>query len=341
MTHILVTGAAGFIGNNFVDLILAEREDVTRVTGIDKLGYSGDVRNLEKALTDDRFSFVEGDVSDERLIHQIVAGVDEIAHFAAESMVDRSVLNPRGFLESNVLGTGAVLEAARQHQVRRFLQISTPEVYGERLSDAADERDGFLPRNVYAGSKAAAEMIASAYLRSFKVPVVITRGAVAIGPRQHPEKVTPRWITAALTGQNLPVYGDGSAIRDFIYVEDLNRANELALRSGEVGTAYNVVSRDEMTLKELAYQVLDHLGKPHSMAEFTVDRVAHDYNYKMDDRRIRELGWKPRWSAREALAATVEWYRANEDWWRPKIESAEFKDYLAASMKARTAAAAK
>jgi dTDP-glucose 4,6-dehydratase len=339
MTHILVTGAAGFIGSSFVDVVLAERDDVTRVTGVDKLGYAGDERNLEIALKDDRFRFVAGDVSDERLADQLTADADEVAHFAAESMVDRSVLSPRVFLQSNVLGTGAMLEAARHRQVKRFLQISTPEVYGQRLSDAADEREPFLPRNVYAGSKAAAEMIASAYLRSFHVPVVITRGAVAIGPRQHPEKVTPRWITAALTDQKLPVYGDGSAVRDFIHVEDLNRANALVLRSGEPGTAYNVLTGEEMVLKDLAYFILDRLGKPRSMAEFTVDRVAHDYNYKMDDRRIRALGWQPRRSLRDALAETIDWYQAHEAWWRPKVESAEFKDYLAASVAARTASA--
>lgn len=337
MTHILVTGAAGFIGSNFVDLVLAERDDVTRVTGVDKLGYAGDERNLAKALTDDRFRFVAGDVSDEKLATSLVAEADEVAHFAAESMVDRSVLNPRVFLESNVLGTGALLEAARWRGVKRFLYISTPEVYGERRTDRADEQDALLPRNVYAASKAAAEMIASAYFRSFRVPIVMTRGAVAIGPRQHPEKVTPRWITAALTNQPLPIYGDGSAVRDLIHVEDLNRANSLVLRSGEIGTAYNVLTGDELQLKELAYLILDRLTKPRCLAEFTPDRVAHDYNYMMDDSRIRALGWRPRRTAQEAVIETIDWYVANEAWWRPKIESAEFRSYVDASLRARLA----
>ena len=339
MTHILITGAAGFIGSSFVDLTLAEREDVTRVTGIDKLGYAGDVRNLEAALRDDRFRFVEGDVSDEGLAYSLTAEAHEVAHFAAESMVDRSVLNPRVFLESNILGTGAMLEGARQNGVRRFLHISTPEVYGQRVSEAADERDSFLPRNIYAGSKAAAEMIASAYFHSFQIPVVITRGAVAIGPRQHPEKVAPRWITAALSNEPLPIYGDGSAIRELIHVEDLNRANALVLRKGEPYTAYNVVSGSEMSMRDLAYFVLDYVGRPRSLVEFTADRVAHDYNYKMDGARIRALGWEPRRSIEEALRETIDWYCANEDWWRPKVESEDFRSYVANSLKVRTASA--
>ncbi|MFE6926296.1 dTDP-glucose 4,6-dehydratase [Nocardia sp. NPDC057663] len=341
MTHILVTGAAGFIGSNFVDLVLAERPDVTAVTGVDKLGYAGDRRNVDAALRDDRFRFVEGDISNEELAMKLTAEADEVAHFAAESMVDRSVLNPRAFLESNVLGTGALLQGSRMNGIKRFLQISTPEVYGERMGAPAAEREALFPRNIYAGSKAAAEMLCSAYLQSFKVPIVFTRGSVAIGPRQHPEKVTPRWITAALQDSPLPVYGDGSAVRDFIHVDDLNRANSLVLQMGVVGTAYNVISRNESSLKDLAHRILDHLEKPRSLAEFTVDRVAHDYNYKMDDSGIRALGWKPTRTHDEAVADTIDWYRSNASWWQPKVASQEFNEYLAASSAARSEFAAR
>jgi dTDP-glucose 4,6-dehydratase len=335
VTHILVTGAAGFIGSNFVDLILAERADVTAVTGVDKLGYAGDQRNLESACRDPRFRFVVGDICDTALAAKLCQDADEVAHFAAESMVDRSVLHPRQFLESNVLGTGAMLQGARDHNVRRFLHISTPEVYGQRVGSAALENDAFAPRNVYAASKAAAEMVVSAYLHSFRVPVVVTRGSTAIGPRQHPEKVTPRLVISALRGEPLPVYGDGGARRDFIHVADLNRANETVLRKGQPGQAYNVTTGEEMTIRDLAYSIVDLLGRSRDLVSFTADRVAHDMHYRMDSTRLRALGWSQRLPLRAAVADTVDWYRDNRDWWAPKIDSADFQQYLERSAHSR------
>jgi dTDP-glucose 4,6-dehydratase len=258
-----------------------------------------------------------------------------VAHFAAESMVDRSVLDPQTFLDVNVLGTGSVLEAARDARVRRFLHISTPEVYGQRVETAARESDAFAPRNVYAASKAAAEMVVSAYVHSFRVPILITRGSSAIGPRQHPEKVTPRLITSALQNQSLPVYGDGSAVRDFVHVSDLNRANDLVLRRGEVGTAYNVATGEARTIRDLAYGIVDRLGKPRSLVAFTDDRVAHDRHYWMDSSRLTSLGWSPQYTFEPALDDTVRWYAGHRAWWLAKVESPDFQRYLSRSAEAR------
>jgi dTDP-glucose 4,6-dehydratase len=318
-----------------VDLLLAERRDVETVTGIDKLGYAGDIRNLADALVDDRFRFVEGDILDNRLVTSLMRDADEVAHFAAESMVDRSVLDPQSFLNANVLGTGSVLQAARDTCVRRFLHISTPEVYGQRMETAAHEGDAFVPRNVYAASKAAAEMVVSAYVHTFGVPVVITRGSSAIGPRQHPEKVTPRLITSALQDQPLPVYGDGSALRDFVHVSDLNRANDLVLQRGEVGLAYNVATGEVRTIRDLALGIIDRLAKPRSLVAFTDDRVAHDRHYWMSGSRLAALGWSPRYNFEQALDDTVRWYSDNRDWWLGKVESADFQGYLVRSADAR------
>lgn len=340
MTRVLVTGAAGFIGSGFVDLLLADRADVVAVTGVDRLGYAGDIQNLTSALADDRFRFVEGDIRDTRLVTTLIGEADEVAHFAAESMVDRSVLDPRTFLDVNVLGTGSVLEAARDARVRRLLHISTPEVYGQRVETAAQEGDAFAPRNVYAASKAAAEMIVSAYVHSFRLPVVITRGSSAIGPRQHPEKVTPRLITSTLLDQPLPVYGDGSALRDFVHVSDLNRANDLVLRMGNVGTAYNVATGEVRTIRDLAYGIVDRLGKPRSLVAFTDDRVAHDRHYWMDSARLRKLGWSPLYTFEAALDDTVQWYADHHAWWLAKVESSDFQSYLSRSAQARAQYAA-
>lgn len=326
MTTVLVTGCAGFIGSNYVDLVLRTDPDV-RLIGLDVLNYRGRRENVAAALETGRFEFVHGDICDEPLVTDLMSRVDHVVNFAAESFVDRSVLDHRPFVQSNVVGVDVLLRAARKAQVRRFLQISTPEVYGERLTDAADEQDALRPRNPYAGCKAAAEMLCQAHLHSFGTPVVFTRGANAVGPKQHIENVVPLFITNALSGDRLPLYGSGAAVRDWTHVDDLNAANHLVLMRGEVGAAYNIAARNERSLVDLAEAVLGALGlDPADRLEFIGDRPAHDYRYHLATDALRALGWQPRHSFDDTIATTVDWYQANDGWWRDVKESKQHRD---------------
>lgn len=319
MKKILVTGAAGFIGSDFVDLILEAHPDA-HVVALDKLGYAGDVRNLEGALESGRVEFVHGDVVDPVVADRVVQGVDYVAHFAAESSVDRSVHDPMTFVRSNVEGTCNLLRALRAaRSLERVLYVSTPEVYGQRLDDPAGETDGFYPRNVYAASKAGAEMVCRAFIASFGMPLVFTRGAVAMGPRQYPEKAVSLWSVNAILGIDLPVFGDGTAVRDFVHVRDLNRANELVLRTGVVGEAYNVTAF-ERSIGQLADAILARVpGTTSRPRQTPSDRPGHDYRYHMDGSKMRALGWEPTLDFEEALDHTVDWYKSNGSWWAEKI----------------------
>ncbi|MGV9975322.1 dTDP-glucose 4,6-dehydratase [Nocardia beijingensis] len=326
MKKILVTGCAGFIGSNYVDHVLRTDPD-SELIGLDVLNYRGRRENIAGALASGRFEFFEGDICDEEIVAELIGRVDHVVNFAAESFVDRSVLDHRPFVQSNIVGVDVLLRAAGKAKVKRFLQISTPEVYGERLTDAADEYDALKPRNPYAGCKAAAEMVCRAHLHSFGVPVVFTRGANAVGPKQHIENVVPLFITSLLSGERLPVYGAGTAVRDWTHVDDLNAANHLVLTSGEVGSAYNIAARNDRSLVELARSILGVLGMdPEGYLEFIGDRPAHDYRYYLATDRLRALGWEPRHSFDETITTTVDWYRSNEDWWKSVKDSKQYED---------------
>lgn len=334
-TKILVTGAAGFIGSNFVRASLEQWPD-RKIVALDKLGYAGNTANFDGLSNAGNMEFVEGDVSDEDLMRSLVKDVDGIVHFAAESMVDRSVIDGRPFAMSNVVGTYTLYDAVRHHgSVSKILHISTPEVYGERMGDAAIENATFRPRNLYAATKAGGEMLAYAYQASFGLPIVFTRGSNAIGPRQHIEKVLPLWITRAIQGQSLTVYGDGGAVRDWIDVRDMNSANDLVLREAAPGEAYNIVSGDERSLKELAEGVLTRVGAPTSLIEYVGERPAHDHRYHMAIDKLSALGWSPQYSFEQTLDDTVSWYVENQDWWQPIQDSAEYQDYLATNLRAK------
>jgi dTDP-glucose 4,6-dehydratase len=307
-THLLITGGAGFIGSAFVHRAVREHPEWT-ITVLDKLTYAGSLDNL--AAVRDRITFRHADVADPAAVRAAMAGVDAVVHFAAESHVDRSLQDPRPFVRTNVEGTLVLLEAARLAGVRRFLQVSTDEVYGDLAGTdrQSREEDPFRPRSPYAASKAAAEHFVMSYHTSFGLDAVITRGSNTYGPRQYPEKIIPLFITRALADNTLPVYGDGSAVRDYLFVDDHAAGIDLILHQGIAGQAYNLGAREERSGLEVAHRLLDLLDKPHSLLTFVADRPGHDYRYSIDPMRAEALGWEREWTFDAGLAATVAWYR--------------------------------
>ena len=325
LRRLLVAGAAGFIGSNFVRHLRRERPEI-EITVLDKLTYAGNLANLAGLDSDDRYRFVRGDVCDRDLVDSLARGVDAIVNFAAETHVDRSLMDPYAFIETDVRGTAVLCEAARNHGHEVFLLISTDEVYGDVRGGRSRESDPFRPRSPYSASKAAAEHIAHAYAESFGLPLLVTRASNNYGPNQYPEKLVPVLITNAIDGMRLPLYNDGSAVRDFLFVEDNCRAVEMVLFEAPAGAVYNVGTGVETTGLSVAEAVLDIMGKPRDLIEFVADRPGHDYRYALDVSRITELGWEPRVSFAEGLERTVGWYRAHEEWWRP-LKSGEYWEY--------------
>ncbi|AQL43316.1 dTDP-glucose 4,6-dehydratase [Halorientalis sp. IM1011] len=304
---VLVTGGAGFIGSNFVRYLLSETDHA--VTTVDILTYAGSKNNLDGTLDDPRHTFVEADVRDEGAMSELVANADAVVHFAAESHVDRSIANATLFASTNVVGTQVLLEAAIDTDLEMFLQVSTDEVYGEILEGEFGESDPLEPRNPYAATKAGADLLVQSYATTHGLPVAITRSSNNFGPRQHPEKLIPKLITKAAAGESLPIYGDGSNVREWIYVEDNCRALTRVLEDGEPGEIYNVGSGIERSNLEVARAVVDAVGASEELIEFVEDRAGHDQRYALDSSKIWALGWEPRWSFDEGLERTVEYYR--------------------------------
>jgi dTDP-glucose 4,6-dehydratase len=339
--HILVTGGAGFIGSCFVREILA-RDDGTRITVLDKLTYAGNEANLDPVREDarqvHRLAFVRGDIADASVVGPLVAEADAVVNFAAESHVDRSILDPEAFLVTGVIGVHVLLEACRREAARaaagereaapRFLQVSTDEVYGSVASGHSLETDVLAPRSPYSAAKAAGELLARSYFVTYGTDVVITRGSNTYGPYQHPEKLIPLFVTNALDDKPLPLYGDGRQRRDWLYVEDHALAIEHVLRHGDSGEIYNLPGEAELENVQVVRLLLERLGKPWSLVRRVEDRPGHDRRYAMDGGRLRDLGWRNRWSFPDGLAATTEWFRSNEDWWRT-VRSGEWDAYYA------------
>jgi dTDP-glucose 4,6-dehydratase len=331
--RILVTGGAGFIGSNFVRHVLAAHPD-DAVVNLDKLTYAGNLDNLRDVEKDPRYRFVHGDICDRALVRELMAGVDAVVHMAAETHVDKSNLGADDFLRTNVLGTHCLLEAARQARVGRFLAVGTDEVYGSVAAGASRETDPLNPSNPYSASKAAADLLARAYWLTHRLPVVITRSSNNFGPHQYPEKVIPLFVTNAIDNQPLPLYGDGRNVRDWLYVPDNCAAMDLVLRAGQEGEIYNIGGGNEVENVALTRRILDLLGRPPSLIQPVADRPGHDRRYALDSAKVRALGWRPAHSFDAALAATVEWYRSHEAWWRP-IKSGAFRAYYARQYPAR------
>lgn len=330
MKNLLVTGGAGFIGSNFVHYMLDKYADC-RITVYDKLTYAGNLDNLKDLWDDPRFAFVQGDIADpvkvDGVVHQF--RFDAIVNFAAESHVDRSLLEPGSFIMTDVYGTYALLEAAKKHGVERFHQVSTDEVYGAKLEGRSVETDPLEPRSPYSASKAGADLLVQAYYTSFGLPVTITRGANNIGGYQYPEKVLPLFITNAIDDLPLPIYGDGRQVRDYQYVLDHCEAIDLVLHQGKPGEVYNVGSEVETPNLEMAEAILDLLGKPRSLLQHVTDRPGHDRRYALNCDKIKALGWRSRHTFAQALEKTVRWYVDNEAWWRPLKNSTLYQEYYA------------
>jgi dTDP-glucose 4,6-dehydratase len=322
---ILVTGGSGFIGSNFIRHLLAARAD-DAVTNLDRLTYAGNPENLRDVEGDPRYRFVHGDIADAGLVEDLVRGTDAVVNFAAETHVDRANLAAGEVVRTNVTGAVTLLEAVRRLGIPRFLQVSTDEVYGSLAAGAAGEAAPLNPSNPYAASKAAADLLARAYWTTHRVPVVITRSSNNFGPYQHPEKVIPLFVTNAIEARPLPLYGDGRNVREWLYVLDNCAAIDLVLRRGADGEIYNVGSGTEVENIELTRQILALLGRPESLIQPVRDRPGHDRRYALDAAKVRALGWTPRYPFAAALRATVDWYRAREDWWRP-LRGGAFTDY--------------
>jgi dTDP-glucose 4,6-dehydratase len=322
---ILVTGGAGFIGSNFVRYVLAQHPDDSVVT-LDKLTYAGNPANLREVEADPRHRFVRGDICDAPLVRDLVAEVDAVVHFAAETHVDRSNAGADEFLRTNVTGTFTLLEAARARGLGRFIAIGTDEVYGSVTRGASREIDPLNPSNPYSASKAAADLLARAFWTTHRLPVIVTRSSNNFGPYQYPEKMIPLFVTNALEDVALPLYGDGKNLRDWLYVLDNCAAIDVVLRKGKDGEIYNIGGGNEIENVVITRQILRLTGKPETLIQPVADRPGHDRRYALDSGKVRALGWKPAHEFAAALAATVEWYRAHEAWWRP-IKSGEFRAY--------------
>ncbi len=328
MMEVLVTGGAGFIGSNFVRHALASHPD-WHITTLDKLTYAGRLENLRGVLDDPRHTFVKGDVADAAVAAPLVTAANIVVHFAAETHVDRSILSAGEFITTDVFGTFVLLEAARQAPaLRRFVQISTDEVYGSVPEGSSREEDELRPRNPYSASKAGADRLAYSYWATYGVPVIITRASNNYGPCQFPEKVIPLFITNAIDDRPLPLYGDGLNERDWLHVLDHCRAIDLLIAAGTSGEVYNIGGGNGVPNAVLTRRILDVLGKPASLIRHVADRPGHDRRYSLDTSKLQSLGWRPEVPFDKGLPATVAWYRDNEWWWRPiKHEDPAFKAY--------------
>jgi dTDP-glucose 4,6-dehydratase len=326
--NILVTGGAGFIGANFARYML-DKYPAYRVVVYDKLTYAGNLDNLADLRQDARFTFVRGDICAVERVDEVMREheIDCIANFAAESHVDRSLLEPGSFIQTDVYGTYVLLEAARRFGVERYHQVSTDEVYGEVLTGSSLETDPLQPRSPYSASKAGADLLVYSYHVSFGLPATITRGSNNIGPYQYPEKVVPLFITNAIDDIPLPLYGDGSQMRDYQYVLDHCEGIDVVLHRGEPGEVYNLGTEVETRNIDMARLILQYLGKPESLIQPVQDRPGHDRRYSLDCSKIQKLGWRSRHSFAEALEKTARWYVENQDWWR-KIKSGQhYQEY--------------
>ena len=322
--HLLVTGGAGFIGSAFVRDVLARR-DGTRITVLDKLTYAGNRANLASVEADaeqaDRYRFIQGDIADGDLVGGLVPDLDAVVNFAAESHVDRSILDPEAFLRTGVIGVRVLLEAVRAASAGRggsirYVQVSTDEVYGSVEAGWSCETDRLAPRSPYSAAKAAGELLVGSYVATHGIDAVVTRGSNTYGPFHHPEKLIPLFITNALDDLPLPMYGDGLQQRDWLYVSDHAGAVDHVLRYGASGETYNIPGSAEMTNRDVIGALLERLGKPWSLVRSVPDRPGHDRRYALDGSKLAALGWQNRTSFPEGLAATVDWFRANEAWWR-------------------------
>jgi dTDP-glucose 4,6-dehydratase len=330
MKNLLVTGGAGFIGSNFVRYMLERYPDL-HVVVFDKMTYAGNLDNLEDVSENENYRFMRGDIADRQAIARLLESnqIDTVVNFAAESHVDRSILDPDAFIQTDVVGVYTLLDECRKLEIERVLHVSTDEVYGSIAEGAFKEGDPMKPNSPYAASKAGGELMVRAYNVTFGLNAMVTRGSNTFGPYQYPEKLLPLFITNAIDDEPLPLYGDGRQVRDWLFVDDHCAGIDLVLRQGKPGEAYNLGGENERHNIDVVKHMLSILGKPESLIQHVEDRPGHDRRYALDNSKIRELGWQPSLSFDEALERTVRWYADNEHWWR-KLKSGEYLDYYQA-----------
>lgn len=316
MKYYLVTGGSGFIGSNFVRF-LVQNDTNAFVINVDKLTYAGNPHNLSDLLNHPRYRFVQGDICDRRLMERLTKEADTVIHFASETHVDRSIDGSQDFIVTNVLGTGVLLEACQKAgRVRKFIHYSTDEVYGWTYGSFS-ETSPFHPTSPYSASKAGADLLVQSYQKTHRFPAIILRGCNHFGPYQFPEKVIPLFITNLIEGKNVPLYSRGENVREWIFVEDSCRAIQLILERGQIGEAYNIGSDHEVENLKLAKLILAEFGKNESSITFVKDRPAHDFRYRLQSQKIKQLGFKISESFEKRLKETVKWYQKHEDWWKP------------------------
>lgn len=324
---LLVTGGAGFIGSNFIRYILNKYPDY-KIINYDKLTYAGNPDNLRDVEKDKRYKFVKGDICDFKLVNKYMKKADAVVNFAAETHVDRSILNAGLFIRTDVNGTFSLLESARANKIGKFVHISTDEVYGSILKGSFSEESPLKPNSPYSAAKASSDMLVRSYFTTYGVPAVITRCSNNYGPFQYPEKIIPLFVTNAIDDQKLPLYGDGKNVRDWLYVADHCRAVDIALHKGKNGEVYNIGGGVEMTNIELTRKVLKIMKKPVSLIKKVSDRPGHDRRYSIDCSKIMKLGYRPLYTFEKALEETVKWYIDNEDIWR-RLKNRNYKKYYA------------
>lgn len=325
LMRLLITGGAGFMGSNFIHYVLNKYPDY-KIVNLDKLTYAGNLENLRDIEKNPNCKFVKGDICGEKLVDSLAKDADAIINYAAETHVDRSIISPRDFVMTDVIGTETLLEAAKKHKHSRYIQISTDEVFGSIEKGKFTEESPFLPNSPYSASKAGGDLLCRAYAATYKVPIIVTHSVNFIGPYQYPEKFIPFFITNLLEGKKLPLYGEGGNIREWIYTEDHCSAIDLILHKGKIGEVYNIGTGEEKTNLEITKMILAALGKDKTSIEFVKDRPAHDWRYALDSSKLRALGWAPKYDFESALQKTIDWYKNNENWWKP-LKAGEYLKY--------------
>lgn len=329
---ILVTGGAGFIGSNFIRYLLNKYPDC-EVINFDKLTYAGNLENLQDVANDPRYSFIKGDICDQKVVEEALSRLGcegVIVNFAAETHVDRSIVSAGSFVQTDVYGTYTLLEAVKKFEIPRYLHISTDEVYGSIENGSFTEESNLSPNSPYASSKAGGDLLVRAYFKTYGLPVVITRSSNNYGPYQYPEKVMPLFITNILEGKKVPLYGDGKNVRDWLYVEDNCEAIDLVLHKGKVGEVYNIGGENERENIEITRFILKELKKPEEIIQFIKDRPGHDRRYSVDCSKVKKLGWSPKTKIEDGLIKTIKWYQDNSEWWKKtKEKQKEFNEFYA------------
>jgi len=318
--RLLITGGSGFIGSNFVRFMLNKYPDY-EIINLDKLTYAGNLNNLKDIVKNKNYKFIKGDICNKQIIEKIIKNIDVVINFAAETHVDRSIIDAGSFVLTDMFGTYRLLEAVKKFNIHKFIQISTDEVYGSIIEGSFTEESYLNPSNPYAASKSGADLLVRSFFTTYGIPTIITRSTNNFGPFQHPEKMIPKFIINAILGKSLPLYGNGLNVRDWIYVLDNCEAISLILHKGKKGEIYNVRGDNEITNLELTKMILKILNKPESLIEFVRDRPGHDRRYSLNCKKIKKLGWSSKYKFSEALRETVNWYNENKWWWKPLLKN--------------------